>query len=776
MTNRKLELQRDTMAESEEIHDLSRLLSSNERDFLIQNYEQQIPVSSLVGKTVGLYFCGASWEPCTVFTEKLVKVYEKLGSAFEVVHIPSKDSETKLLDGNEEIFKNYYPKLPWLMIPYCDSESIKRLEELFMFFRALPKLFILDSNGKVITSEGVKLVMEYGEHAFPFTSDHIRILEETEARKWQCLNSIFGPDDLLIAKENNQVPVNSLAGKIVGLYFAASSHCECQRFTPLLVKFYQEIGSTNFEVIYISSEESRYSIREYYTTMPWLSIRFSDSETRKSLKEIFKIVRISEVTRETRVPKLVIFDAEGKLTTDEGKEIVLEYGIDGYPFTSEKISTLKQNKQNQTLSSIFAPSDFFISNTGEKVPVSAVENNIVCLYFRKQSECQRFDRLLLETHTELTTSKMGFEVVVIQDQSETESLPFLTLSDYNTSESLAVHFKIQTFPGLVLIGPNGKTLVPDAVDLIRLHGSRAYPFTPVKIAELERQLRKQQTLKFLLCSEDRDFLIGPNGSIKNLSELEGKHVQLFFSAKYTKSSGDFVRRLIKPYEELGFEVVYISCDINRQSFNEYYEKMPWLALPFGDEKQKFLLRWFGITELPQVVELGKTGRTITTAGVPFLINREVEEVLDDNQMMNPEDNEVPDDNQMMNPEDDEVPDDNQMMNPEDEVVLDDNQMMNPEDEEVLDDNQPNNDEGRTDTTAGLDRLRHLLMLEEEEENEEDEDMLVFHPLEDHQNNNEGQIGLGLLFMIHVLNFYDRIVLLIMHVLAIFLDFFSDNRD
>ncbi|KAF3431266.1 hypothetical protein FNV43_RR25996 [Rhamnella rubrinervis] len=449
--------------------------------------------------------------------------------------------------------------------------------------------------------------------------------------------------------------------------------------------------------------------------MPWLSIGFSDWEIRKRLKEMFKVVRRSPVMRETQVPKLVIFDANGKLLTDKGKDMVLEYGIDSYPFTSEKISTLKQ--QNQ--SSIFAPSYFFISNTGEKVPVSALENNIVCLYFRKQPECHHFDWLLLETHTELTTSKIGFEVVVIQDQSETESLPFLTLSDYNTSESLAVHFKIQTFPGLVLIGPNGKTLVPDAADLIRLHGSRAYPFTPVKIAELERQLRKQQTLKFLLCSEDRDFLIGPNGSIKNLSELEGKHVHLFFSAKYTKSSGDFVRRLTKVYRELvsykelgGFEVVYISCDINRQSFNEYYENMPWLALPFGDEKQKFLLRWFGITELPQVVELGKTGRTITTAGVPFLINREDEEVLDDNQMMNPEDNEVPDDNQMMNPEDDEVLDDNQMMNPEDEVVLDDNQMMNPEDEEVLDDNQPNNDEGRTDTTAGLDRLRHLLMLEE----------------------------------------------------------------
>ncbi|KAF3431267.1 hypothetical protein FNV43_RR25997 [Rhamnella rubrinervis] len=130
------------MAESEEIHDLSRLLSSNERDFLIRNYKQQIPVSSLVGKTVGLYFCGALSHSCKVFTDKL--------------------------------------------------------EE------GLPKLFILDPNGKVTTSEGVRIVMEYGEHAFPFTSDHIRILEETEAEKWQCLNNIFGPDDLLITKENTQ--------------------------------------------------------------------------------------------------------------------------------------------------------------------------------------------------------------------------------------------------------------------------------------------------------------------------------------------------------------------------------------------------------------------------------------------------------------------------------------------------------------------------------------------------------------------------------------------
>ena len=40
--------------------------------------------------------------------------------------------------------------------------------------------------------------------------------------------------------------------------------------------------------------------------------------------------------------------------------------------------------------------------------------------------------------------------------------------------------------------------------------------------------------------------------------------------------------------------------------------MPWLALPFGDERKKFLSRTFKIKGIPSLVAIGPTGKMITT--------------------------------------------------------------------------------------------------------------------------------------------------------------------
>ena len=38
----------------------------------------------------------------------------------------------------------------------------------------------------------------------------------------------------------------------------------------------------------------------------------------------------------------------------------------------------------------------------------------------------------------------------------------------------------------------------------------------------------------------------------------------------------------------------MSVDRSKESYTEYYKSMPWLALPFGDERGQQLTRHFGV--------------------------------------------------------------------------------------------------------------------------------------------------------------------------------------
>ena len=139
----------------------------------------------------------------------------------------------------------------------------------------------------------------------------------------------------------------------------------------------------------------------------------------------------------------------------------------------------------------------------------------------------------MRTYNELKEEGMEFEVVLIsQDLTETqfsdwfEGMPWLALpfkEDNSSALKLRRYFDIPTLPGLVIIGQNGKTLVPNAVKLITDYGSKAYPFTPEKLAqaaELDKQLREAQTLQSLLVSEDLDFVVDNCGAtVSNKTEV-----------------------------------------------------------------------------------------------------------------------------------------------------------------------------------------------------------------------------------------------------------------
>ncbi|XP_031277024.1 probable nucleoredoxin 1 [Pistacia vera] len=433
--------------------------------------------------------------------------------------------------------------------------------------------------------------------------------------------------DFLIRNDGEQVKIESLKGKKVGLYFSASWCGPCKKFTPVLVEVYNEISSKgDFEVVFVSADEDDEAFKGYFSKMPWLAIPFSDSETRDSLDELFKV---------RGIPYLVILDENGKVLTDSGTEIIREYGVEGYPFTEEKIKEMKEEeeraKREQSLKSILVTRsrDYVVSSDGNKIPVSELEGKTVGLYFSLHSykACAEFTPQLIKVYEKLKEKGENFEIVLISlddnEESFKESLgnvPWLALPFKDKScEKLARYFELSTLPTLVIIGPDGKTLNSNVSEAVEEHGVEAFPFTPQKFAELteiEKAKEAAQTLESVLVSGDRDFVIGKDGSKIPVSDLVGKTILLYFSAHWCPPCRAFLPKLTEAYHKIKaknepFEVIFISSDRDQASFDDFFSGMPWLALPFGDPRKASLSRKFKVYGIPMLVALGPTGRTVT---------------------------------------------------------------------------------------------------------------------------------------------------------------------
>ncbi|XP_061372310.1 probable nucleoredoxin 1 [Gastrolobium bilobum] len=433
--------------------------------------------------------------------------------------------------------------------------------------------------------------------------------------------------DFLLRNNGDQVKIDSLKGKKLGLYFSASWCGPCQRFTPTLVEVYNEISPKgDFEVIFVTADEDDESFKAYFSKMPWLAIPFADSETRSHLDELFHVKGI---------PHLALVDETGNVVTEDGVEVIREYGIEGYPFTSARIQELKDQEEearkNQSLRSILvSPSrDFVISSGGKKILVSELEGKTVGLYFCLTSykSCSDFTPQLVEVYEKLKAKGENFEVVLISldddeesFKKELESLPWLSVPFKDKiCGKLVRYFELSALPTVVIIGPDGKTLHSNVAEAIEEHGIAAYPFTPEKfdeLIEIAKAKEEAQTLESVLVSGDKDFVVGKDGVKIPVSELKGKNILLYFSAHWCPPCRAFLPKLIDAYHKIkakdnAFEVIFISSDRDQASFDEFFAGMPWLALPFGDSRKAFLSRKFKVSGIPMLVAIGSSGRTVT---------------------------------------------------------------------------------------------------------------------------------------------------------------------
>ncbi|XP_010256393.1 PREDICTED: uncharacterized protein LOC104596799 [Nelumbo nucifera] len=432
--------------------------------------------------------------------------------------------------------------------------------------------------------------------------------------------------DFLVQNNGKQVRVQEFMGKFVGLYFAGWWHSAVHWFTQILVETYNDLYHKNdFEVIFVSSDKDNESFIQHFSKMPWFAVPFSDAMTRDRLHEVFKV---------NNIPSLVILDKKGRVSSYNGAWIVRVHGVQGYPFTPEWIEKLQEDekvvrKEQSLLSIMTSISDHLISNERNKVPISELQQKVVGMYFTTTSEveCLDFTAKLVEVYKELKNKGESFEVIWISLGNSQESyengfrnMPWLAFPFEDKSyKKLYPYLELTTLPTLVVLGPNGETLNSNAVDLVREYAALAYPFSQKNLIEPEEMGNlnpNQQSLESILVSGEKDFVIRNDDARIHVSELVGKSILFYFSAQWFPPCRVSLQKLIKAYHEIKhkddeFEVIYISYDTDLASFKEFFSGMPWLALPYGDDREKLLSRKFKIEGIPTVVAIGQTGRTIT---------------------------------------------------------------------------------------------------------------------------------------------------------------------
>lgn len=116
----------------------------------------------------------------------------------------------------------------------------------------------------------------------------------------QALTVVAQDPGHLLNLRGNEVPLANLQNTYVALYFSGNWCPPCRKFTPVLAQLYHNLqqkfaqqqhkGLQNgekripgFEVVFVSSDRSAAEFREYRAEMPWLTLPYESSQTRREL-------------------------------------------------------------------------------------------------------------------------------------------------------------------------------------------------------------------------------------------------------------------------------------------------------------------------------------------------------------------------------------------------------------------------------------------------------------------------------------------------------------
>ncbi|KAJ0983863.1 hypothetical protein J5N97_002219 [Dioscorea zingiberensis] len=497
---------------------LESLLSSADRDYVIGKGDIKVKISDLEGRTVILYFAPESvrCNTCNTCTKFLVEAYHELrsrGEDLEVVFVS--------FHKDEHEFNQHFSKMPWLALPFSDTESRNKLRVRFPHETygglRLPHLLVCDGSGDIICRQAFWHLLNYGLKAYPFTDeriDQVKKEDEILKKKPQNLHKLLGSHtrDFLISSSGDKVPISELKGKMVALWFL--DHCErkdCLEIYQRLKDMYIRLKERGEKFELVSVFFDMPSPSEAFQEMPWLAVPLNDQETSERLFRYFHVFDESN---------LIVIDSQGMILNDHifpnFLKVVDDLGDEGYPFTLEKIqevlgidrqpftienyneAIMKINERRRMKPECVFVSwqrDYLFGKDGIKFPASKLMDKTILLLWTFQ--IGEFECKLIEIYPKIKEKDNAFEVISVSNQELfTEvfsAMPWFLAIDCEDLRTWAVctYFNLNMDGSYPLVGihrlGSGHSFTRGwrLRKLIMDYGADAYPFTKQRLRELE---------------------------------------------------------------------------------------------------------------------------------------------------------------------------------------------------------------------------------------------------------------------------------------------------
>lgn len=224
--------------------------------------------------------------------------------------------------------------------------------------------------------------------------------------------------------------------------------------------------------------------------------------------------------------------------------------------------------------------------------------------------CRKFTPKLIKFYKNMKKDKEkgaeSFELVFVSlDRSESayneyiSDMPWMCTKftlPKDLNNKLSKKYDTQGIPHLVVVNAteDRKIITTDGTEGVREDPlAKNFPWKPKNFAEIWEE----------------KTILTKDGSVSS-STFDDKHLMLYFSAHWCPPCRDFTPILGEAYKKLkaqrqDFELVFVSSDRDNASFKEYFDEMPFWALPFEERQTKGdLSKYFGVEGIPSLIMLG----------------------------------------------------------------------------------------------------------------------------------------------------------------------------